>query len=189
MFIFPVVEDHLSWETTKFSGHFHCIKLTYDILEGIWAQLTILYFISHWSNSRNVQITCWINWTSNWRLQRRSVMITGNLIIMIKGDLIGMITSNVIIMSTGNLRSVKIAGYFIIRTIGSLRSLMITANLIIMITGNLRTVFKISAGPRTLTAKTGIGPASFPSIPYINLGKIVLLSGKFHILFWTLWGL
>ena len=47
------------------------------------------------------------------------------------------------------------------------------------------TVFKISAGLQTLTGKTWVGPASFPSLPYI-LGKIVLWSGKFQILFWGL---
>ena len=47
-------------------------------------------------------------------------------------------------------------------------------------------VFKISAGPRTLTSKIWIGLASFPSLSYINFGKIVLRSGKFQILFWRL---
>ena len=47
------------------------------------------------------------------------------------------------------------------------------------------TVFKISAGPWTLTGKTGVVPAGFPSLPYTNFGKIVLRSGKFH-LFWRL---
>ena len=51
-------------------------------------------------------------------------------------------------------------------------------------------VFKISAGPRTLTGKIWVGPASFPSLSYINIyinfGKIVLRSGKFQILFWRL---
>ena len=32
-------------------------------------------------------------------------------------------------------------------------------------------VFKISAGPWTLTSKIWVGPASFPSLPYINFGK------------------
>ena len=50
----------------------------------------------------------------------------------------------------------------------------------------MHTVFKISAGPQTLTGKTGVGPAGFPSLPYINFGKIVLRSGKFQILFWRL---
>ena len=45
------------------------------------------------------------------------------------------------------------------------------------------TVFKISAGPRTLTSKIWVGPASFPSLSYITFGKIVLRSGKFQILF------
>ena len=49
------------------------------------------------------------------------------------------------------------------------------------------TVFKISAGPRTLTGKIWVGPASFPSLSYINFGKIVLRSGKFQILFWRLY--
>ena len=44
-------------------------------------------------------------------------------------------------------------------------------------------VFKISAGPRTLTGKIWVGPTSFPSLSYINLGKIVLWSRKFQILF------
>ena len=48
------------------------------------------------------------------------------------------------------------------------------------------TVFKISAGPRTLTGKIWVGLASFPSLSYINIGKIVLRSGKFQILFWRL---
>ena len=47
-------------------------------------------------------------------------------------------------------------------------------------------VFKISAGPRTLTGKIWVGPASFPSLSYINFRKIVLRSGKFQILFWRL---
>ena len=47
------------------------------------------------------------------------------------------------------------------------------------------TVFKISAGPRTLTGKIWVGPASSP-LSYINFGKIVLRSGKFQILFWRL---
>ena len=47
-------------------------------------------------------------------------------------------------------------------------------------------VFKISAGPQTLTVKIWVGPASFPSLSYINFGKIVLRSGKFQILFWRL---
>ena len=41
----------------------------------------------------------------------------------------------------------------------------------------------LSAGLQTLTGKTWVGPASFPSLPYINFGKIVLQSGKFQILF------
>ena len=32
-------------------------------------------------------------------------------------------------------------------------------------------VFKISAGPRTLTGKIWVGPASFPSLSYINIYK------------------
>ena len=47
-------------------------------------------------------------------------------------------------------------------------------------------VFKISARPRTLTGKIWVGPASFPSLSYINFDKIVLRSGKFQILFWRL---
>ena len=47
-------------------------------------------------------------------------------------------------------------------------------------------VFKISAGPRTLTGKICVGPASFSSLSYINFPKIVLWSGKFQILFWRL---
>ena len=39
-----------------------------------------------------------------------------------------------------------------------------------------KTVFKI----------IWVGPASFPSLSYINFGKIVLQSGKFQILFWRL---
>ena len=50
----------------------------------------------------------------------------------------------------------------------------------------MHSVFKISAGPRTLTGKIWVGPASFPSLSYINFGKIVLRSGKFQILFWRL---
>ena len=38
----------------------------------------------------------------------------------------------------------------------------------------------------TLTGKTGVGPASFPSLSYINFGKIVLRLGKLLILFWRL---
>ena len=49
-----------------------------------------------------------------------------------------------------------------------------------------RTVFKISAGLQTLTSKIWVGPTSFPSLSYINFGKIVLQSGKFQILFWKL---
>ena len=37
-----------------------------------------------------------------------------------------------------------------------------------------------------LTGKTWVNPASFPSLPYINLCKIVLWSSKFQILFWRL---
>ena len=48
------------------------------------------------------------------------------------------------------------------------------------------TVFKICARPPTLTGKNGVSPASFPSLPYINFGKIVLRSGKLQILFWRL---
>ena len=33
------------------------------------------------------------------------------------------------------------------------------------------TVFKISAGPRTLTGKIWVGPASIPSLSYINIYK------------------
>ena len=47
-------------------------------------------------------------------------------------------------------------------------------------------VFKISAGPWTLTGKIWVGPASFPSVSYMNFGKIVLRSAKFQILFWRL---
>ena len=36
------------------------------------------------------------------------------------------------------------------------------------------TVFKISAGPRTLTVKIWVGLASFPSLSYTNFGKIML---------------
>ena len=43
-------------------------------------------------------------------------------------------------------------------------------------------VFEISAGPLTLTGKIWVSPASFPSLSYINFGKIVLRSGKFQIL-------
>ena len=53
-------------------------------------------------------------------------------------------------------------------------------------------VFKISAGPQTLTGKIGVSPAGFPFLSYINLGKIVLWYSKFQILFWRLthwyWG-
>ena len=45
-------------------------------------------------------------------------------------------------------------------------------------------VFKISAGPQALDCKTGVSLASFPSLLYINFGKIVLRSSKFQILFW-----
>ena len=50
------------------------------------------------------------------------------------------------------------------------------------------TVFKISATPQTVTSKTGVGPASFPSFKYRykNFGKIVIQSGEFQILFWRL---
>ena len=51
---------------------------------------------------------------------------------------------------------------------------------------NIMSIFKISARPRTLTGKTGVSPTGFPSLPYINFGKIVLQSGKFQILFWRL---
>ena len=44
-------------------------------------------------------------------------------------------------------------------------------------------VFKISARPWTLTSKIRVGLASFPSLSYINFGKIVLWSGKFETLF------
>ena len=47
-------------------------------------------------------------------------------------------------------------------------------------------VFKISAGPRTLNGETWVRPAIFPSLPYINFGKIVHWSGKFQMLFWRL---
>ena len=47
-------------------------------------------------------------------------------------------------------------------------------------------VFKTSAGPRTLPSKIWVSPASFPSLSYINFGKIVLQSCKFQILFWRL---
>ena len=47
-------------------------------------------------------------------------------------------------------------------------------------------VFKISAGQQTLTGKIWVCPASYPSLSYINFGKIVLRSGKFQILFWRL---
>ena len=39
----------------------------------------------------------------------------------------------------------------------------------------IQAVLKKSAEPWTLTGKTWVGPASFPSLPYINFGKIVLL--------------
>ena len=47
-------------------------------------------------------------------------------------------------------------------------------------------VFKRSAGLRTLNHKTGVSPAHFPSLPYINFGKILLQSSIFQILFWRL---
>ena len=47
-------------------------------------------------------------------------------------------------------------------------------------------VFKMSAGPWTLTGKTVVGPAGFPSLPCLNFDKILLLSSKFQILFWRL---
>ena len=47
-------------------------------------------------------------------------------------------------------------------------------------------VFKLSAGPGTLTSKIWVGPASFPSLSKKNFGKIMLQSGKFQILFWRL---
>ena len=47
-------------------------------------------------------------------------------------------------------------------------------------------VFKISVGQLTLTGKIWICPTSFPSLSYINFGKIVLRSGEFQILFWRL---
>ena len=49
-----------------------------------------------------------------------------------------------------------------------------------------RTVFKINAGLRPLTGKIWVVPASFPSLSYINFGKIVLRSSKFQIIFWRL---
>ena len=52
---------------------------------------------------------------------------------------------------------------------------------------SILTVFKISARPRTLTGKIWVSPASFSPLSYINFGKIVLLSGKFQILFWRLY--
>ena len=45
--------------------------------------------------------------------------------------------------------------------------------------------FKISAGPQTLTRKIWVGLASFPSLSYINVGKIVLRS-VLQIVFWRL---
>ena len=36
---------------------------------------------------------------------------------------------------------------------------------------HMSSVFKISAGPRTLTGKIWVGPASFPSLSYINIYK------------------
>ena len=56
----------------------------------------------------------------------------------------------------------------------------------IMQNANMFPVFKVSAGPWTLTGKIWVRPASFPSLPYMNFGKIVLWSGKFQILFWRL---
>ena len=44
-------------------------------------------------------------------------------------------------------------------------------------------VFKISVGQWTLTGKIWVNLASFPSLSYVNFGKIVLQSSKFHILF------
>ena len=46
--------------------------------------------------------------------------------------------------------------------------------------------FKISARPRNRDSKILVGLASFPSLSYINFGKIVHRSGKFQILFWRL---
>ena len=45
------------------------------------------------------------------------------------------------------------------------------------------TVFKIGARPWTLAGKIWVSLASFPSLSYINFGKIVLQSSKFQILF------
>ena len=47
---------------------------------------------------------------------------------------------------------------------------------------------KISShtGLQTLTGKIWVGPTSFPSLSYINFGKIVVRSEKFQILFWRL---
>ena len=42
------------------------------------------------------------------------------------------------------------------------------------------------ARPWTLTGKIWVGSPSFPSLSYINFGKIVLRSGKLQILFWRL---
>ena len=53
----------------------------------------------------------------------------------------------------------------------------------------ISTVFKLSVGLRTLTAKIWVGPANFPSLSYINFRKIVLWYGKFQILFWRLYGI
>ena len=40
--------------------------------------------------------------------------------------------------------------------------------------------------PHAPSCNIWVGPASFPSLSYINFGKIVLRSGKFQTLFWRL---
>ena len=45
---------------------------------------------------------------------------------------------------------------------------------------------KYQTGQQTLTGKIWVGLVSFPSLSYINFGKIVLQSSKFQILFWRL---
>ena len=47
-------------------------------------------------------------------------------------------------------------------------------------------VFKMRTRPQTLTGKIWVGLARFPSLSYMDFGKIVLRSGKFQILFWRL---
>ena len=49
MFILPVMEDHLSWKTTKFSGHFIQVSLyntviQSDMMSGVVTEVLIIIF-------------------------------------------------------------------------------------------------------------------------------------------------